>query len=233
MKKKMLCFCAAMLFIVATTVQASLTWNGAGDGMSLYQEANWVDSDTGVAPLAGAVDGNVEINNDVIINTGATAGGGNGAGPNLYLGTGSLTMNGGYLRFSSYGLRKDVSFPAVDWAPATLNDGATINAMYIVGIDLTINNGSLILRGGGNPINVTEINLTSTDASIVLTAETVAAFTTEHLSKITVNGAPAVIDQNLSVVSDGATGSIVTVIPEPATMALLSLGGLAMLKRRR
>jgi hypothetical protein len=64
-------------------------------------------------------------------------------------------------------------------------------------------------------------------------AETLEQFETEHLGKITVNGAPAVIGANLSVVSDGGAGSIVTAIPEPSSLALFALGGLALAIYRR
>ncbi len=113
--------------------------------------------------------------------------------------------------------------------------GGTISGFYFIA-EVNANIGGdaqITLLGGGNPINETTVNLTSNDASIHFTSETVGAFTAEHLSKFTVNGAPAVIGTNLSVVSDGASGSIVNAIPEPASIAILGLGGMFSLARRK
>ena len=96
---------------------------------------------------------------------------------------------------------------------------------------------SLTLRGAGNPVNGSTVDL-SVGGIVNFADETVEAFTTEHLSKFTVNGSAAVIGTNLSVVSDGGVGSVVTaitaVVPEPASVGILTgIAGVLFSRRRR
>ena len=109
-----------------------------------------------------------------------------------------------------------------------------VDVQFVLDIDWTLEGDSTLqLRGGGNPLNESTVDFLDTDSQLVFTNETVAAFTNEHLGKVKVNGQPAVIGTNIQVVSDGANGSIVTVIPEPSSTALLGLAGLAFILRRR
>ena len=82
-------------------------------------------------------------------------------------------------------------------------------------------------------MNLSTVNLTS-GSVLAFSAETPAQFTTEHLSKVTVNGAPAVDGVNIVIEAfNGASGSRITVIPEPSSSLLIVLGGLAFTARRR
>lgn len=45
------------LLLTALPAFASLSWNGNGDGSTVFQEANWTDTNTGSAPPAGTIDG--------------------------------------------------------------------------------------------------------------------------------------------------------------------------------
>ena len=69
---------------------------------------------------------------------------------------------------------------------------------------------TFVLGGGGNPVNRSTIELGGPGVTVNFLAETVAAFTTEHLGKFTVAGEAAVIGTNLNVVSNGGNGCIVT-----------------------
>ncbi len=54
---------AAVVFAAAAPVPAALTWTGAGDAVSLYKEANWLD-DSGSVPSGGSIDANTELTAD-------------------------------------------------------------------------------------------------------------------------------------------------------------------------
>ncbi len=220
------------------TSQAALTWTGAGNGTSLYAEDNWLD-DNGFLPADDTINGATEV-------TAATGGliqitGGTGTpasfSPNFYLGTGnSIEVSGGKNLGSSstYGIQVAAAQGAN--VNGILSGASTLNVQFTVDIDWTLDGNSIMrLRGGGNPINGgSTINFLDANSTLLFDAETVAEFTSEHLSKILVNGVAAEIGTNINVVSDGGSGSIVTaIVPEPSSAALLGLGGLALLLRRR
>ena len=92
---------------------------------------------------------------------------------------------------------------------------------------------SAIFGGGGNPINLSTVDMVP-GATLAFLAETPAAFMAEHLGKLTINGQAAVDGVNIEINTfNGASGSIITVIPEPSTSVLVGLAGLALLSRRR
>ena len=62
---------------------------------------------------------------------------------------------------------------------------------------------------------------------------TIAEVTSEHLANFTVNGAPAVVGSNINIYTNGSGLTTVQVIPEPSSLALLGLGGIALILRRR
>ena len=90
-----------------------------------------------------------------------------------------------------------------------LTDCADLSTFFIVnGSRLSIDHtSSAHLAGAANPINGSTIDLTL-GSMLACPNEVPADFINEHLSKITVDGAQAVVDGNLSVDSDGATGSV-------------------------
>ncbi|MDB4141993.1 MprA protease, GlyGly-CTERM protein-sorting domain-containing form [Akkermansiaceae bacterium] len=116
-----------------------------------------------------------------------------------------------------------------------VTNGSQLNTFFVLnGADVQVDGtSSVTLGGGGNPVNLSTINLTSGSVLSFL-GETPAAFTTEHLSKITVDGAAAVDGVNINIATfNGASGSQVTVIPEPSHALLLGIGGLLGFARRR
>jgi hypothetical protein len=98
--------------------------------------------------------------------------------------------------------------------------GGDVATFFITqGCHMTIDNGaSAHLAGPHTPINGSTIELTH-GALLACTGETVADFITEHLHKVTVDGAPAIVDGNITVVSDGGAGCVVEVIPVPVGTA--------------
>ena len=82
-------------------------------------------------------------------------------------------------------------------------------------------------------VNISTINLTF-GSTLSFRAETPAAFRGEHLGKITVNGVPAVDGVNIEIAPfNGASGSLITAIPEPSSTVLLGFAGIALVFRRR
>lgn len=187
------------------------------------------------------------VGNDLTIDNGKVLGGGSpveggGAGSLLSIGIGStarassfsqfseVTINGGVLRSNSTG-----GFTtAAGLTTIAVSNGGSLDLQFISGgWLLTLDSSSSAnLKGGGNPLNNGDVEL-APGAVVSFTAETPGAFTSEHLSKFTVNGATAEIGTNLQVISDGGTGAIVTAIPEPSSLLLGALGLISLVRRKR
>lgn len=93
---KRLAFIPALLCLATLPSQAALVWTGAGDGISLYAEANWLD-DNGVVPAANTINGNTVITaatgGSILITSGA--GSPSNFGGNFQIGATDLTVGGG------------------------------------------------------------------------------------------------------------------------------------------
>jgi len=224
MKKSLILVVA--ISAASSSSQAALVWVGAagghgGDDVSLFQELNWEDTGTGSPPADGAIDPSVDVNNDLVVDSG-TPGGASGPAPHLQLGSGSLTVNGGVVRMaegSSAGIRNGV---------ISVNDGELLSQFFANGAAVTLAGGTTTLYGGNNPVNASTVNFTSTDALLNFLNETPAAFESEHLGKITVNGFPAVVVVNLQVDPfNGALGAQVRATSlefTPATLTWIGAG---------
>lgn len=258
---------------LALPLKGALVWTGAGDGISLFQEANFLD-DNGAVPAANTINANTPITAatggliEITSGTGAPSnfGGGfqigtgnnltvtgktlNGSGGITGGGPGSLLTlgSGSLVRGASFGSWQNISIIggdlitngsggiSLDSAASILSitDGGSIDAQFIVNTwSLSVDGTSTVnLRGGGNPINGGTIDL-ALGGTATFTNETVNAFTTEHLSKFTVNGNPAVVGSNLIVLSDGGAGSTVTAVPEPSSMIFSAIALLGLARRKR
>jgi len=121
-------------------------------------------------------------------------------------------------------------------AGPTLNiiNGSSLEAFFIVnGVQMNVDGtSSVTLGGGGNPVNISSINL-DTGATLSFTRETIAQFNAEHLSKITINGAAAQEGLNFTIAALGGSGSTITAIPEPSISLLGAIGCIVLLLRRR
>ena len=72
-----------------------------------------------------------------------------------------------------------------------------------------------VFGGPGNPVNISLIDL-EPGATLTFLKETIEAFNSEHLIKITVGGEPAEEGVNYTIESDGAEGCIITTISDEA-----------------
>ena len=238
MMKKRVLVLVVIIAAMSMSVQADVyNWTGAADN-DVFNELNW-ELDGSPGTNIEQIDPAIAVNHDLVIASGTPeVSGANFAAP-LQLGEdqGSLTITGGFLDGTvpagNNGVRAGGATGVFIHSNMAMSGDSIVNMMFLLDLDLTLaDSAELILNGGGNPINDTLIDITSLDASIYCTAETVTAFTNEHLSKILVNGSAAEIGVNLSVISDGAAGSIVSAIPEPATMLLFGLGGMFLRRKK-
>jgi len=237
--------------IAATTItsQAALTWTGAGDGTSLFQEANFLD-DNGVIPAANTINPSTAVTAatggliDISSGTGSPSnfGGGftTGVGNALNVGGGKTLGSSG-----SSGMNQGSGF-ANPLVAATIVGGSTINVQFAVNYAFSLDGASTLrLRGGGNSLNVSTVNFLDANSVLRFDDETYAAFNSEHASKVTAFGNALVFGTDAFVIEAGDNAvatSILTgagveisavVVPEPSSTALLGLGGLALILRRR
>lgn len=187
---------------ICSSTAATYYWASGGDGASTYGEANWSENADGSGSQIPVINPNLAVNHDLIVNQG-TPGGGGGASASLVLGTGSLEVNAGTFRMNT-GQSAGISD-----ANITLTSGRILTH-FLQGGMTTLSGGSLELYASANPLDGMTINFTAgSSASIIFISETVSDVAAEHLSKITVDGAPAVASgagQNV-VISASGSGS--------------------------
>ena len=204
-------------------VPQTLTWTGLGaDPTDFADLDNWAGTPTG-----GVININSLVDNYVVSDAAAAIAGVAALaleGGSLTVDDGSVTLTGG-----AAGLGKTSGTSGVVGMGG--NGAATVQ--FLADVATTLDGSAVLtLNGGGNPVNLSTIDFTSFDSVLNFLAETPADFETEHLSKITVNGAPAVIGVNLSVTPfNGEAGSQVQAlaIPEPSTAVLLAVGLLSLM----
>lgn len=223
---------AFLLSASVITSQAVVVWTGATSA-DPFDDSNWDLTGSAVT----AVDFNVSIADNVTV-TGGTITIPNVAGQQrLQIGNGfTMSIDNSTLNLVGGG-NDGVGGEPVGFTGANVNltNGSTFDPFFITnGIALDIDGtSSATFGGGGVPINNSTVNLTA-GATLSFLAETPGAFTAEHLSKVTVDGAAAVDGVNIMISAfNGASGSMISVIPEPSGTALIGLAGLAMILRRR
>lgn len=191
----------------------ALVWTGAADN-DFFNEVNW-DSDPLTAgtqaPSAGTVDDGQALGAPSLTVTGAAF---TGVGYIVPDGS-SLTLNG-----TSLVAGGTTGFNTTSSAVSALNlnYGANASFQFIAQTTVTLDgNAVLELRGSGNPVNGSTIDLVSTStASIRFTNETIASVQSEHLSKITVDGVPAVEEGNVTLADDNGVTVLSVISAMPA-----------------
>jgi len=201
----------ALLFALsAVNAHADIVWTGAVDD-DIFNEANWDLSGSTVT----VIDPDVSIDDDVVIS--------NAAAPVVFpdipgqvrfqlADTRTMTIDNSTVLVANNdgfgGVPGTTNGPTV-----TLLNGAHLTSYFIVyRLTLDVTAGcTAVLGGGGAPINGGWVNLTG-GTLLSFTNETVTDFVNDHLTRVTVDWAPAVVDGNITVVSDGAAGCVVNVI---------------------
>ena len=206
----------------AASAHAQVVWTGTVSN-DIFDEANWDLTNsmvTVIDPQVGA-GGLMSIDDDVMISnvSGTMA-------PEI------PDIAGGQWRFQVEENRTmTLSNAELNLATGS-NDGIGCTPLTLIGFDIEVTNNSTLntffivnevrvdvdstsrvwFGGGGNPVNLSYVNMTN-GAVVEFDQEDPTEFMNEHLIKFTVDGNPAVIGGNLDVVTNGASGSIVTVIP--------------------
>ncbi len=202
-----------LAFGLVPCAAADIVWTGAVSA-DIFEEGNWDFSNSTVT----AVDPNVSITDDVVIR---------GAPQPVEI----PAVGGGQFRFQvGEGFRFTIDNSTVT---STGDDGVGSDPGTGVGITIDVINGAvfepffvvnevvvevdatstLTFGGGGNPVNLSRVDLTF-GAVLGFLLEDPTEFTMEHLSKVSVDGLPAVVGGNITVASDGAMGSIITVLQQ-------------------
>ena len=212
MKIKHLALSATLLGSLALPASAVITWTGAIDG-DISNDGNWD------ASVAGITDST--LNDSLIFNT-----------------TGNAPILGELAGQPTWGVTaaNTITFDAVTMTNAG-NDGIGRGVFNVInggGFSAFFANGavdvgapsSITLQGGGDPLPfVAVVNLA---VGAQLTMASVAEFT-EQGGQIFVDGVDFATDTSILEFS----GTTATAVPEPSSTALLGLGGLALILRRR
>jgi len=183
-----------LISVLLSSVSHSATfeWTGNGDGVSFYQEANW-QVQGGGAVQGNPITFNVAITDDLIFT------GNNPSITTQLVMAASLQNNGGTLIMANGG--------GMSGGSIIISNNGSIQTDWVNNSTISLSQGSLTLRGGGNPLTNSTIACTGNAWDITFTSETTADAQAEHLSKITINGAPAVINSNCMLTAQGASGS--------------------------
>lgn len=192
----------------------TLTWTGLGDGSSFTELANWSGSPTGGSIDPANLVDNYVINSPVdVLSTSNTL---------AFRAGGALQQNAGTLNLlngNGFGvLESPNSFGSMILA------GSEVTSQYLAEMNVSLGaSATLNLLGSGNPVNISTIDFTDVTAQLHLRGESPTDVLNEHIGKLTVFGEVAVEGVNLSVVSDGASGTIVSPIQitEPAVELLV------------
>jgi len=202
--------------LLAEPAGADVFWTGATSN-DIFDETNWDLTQSTVT----VIDPDVTIDDDVyIVNAAATV-----EIPNNGGGQSRFEVGDGFTLTIDNSTVMVLGNDGIGGAPGTssgpvvqLLNGASITVFFIThSTDLQVGTGCMAAFLGANtPINGSTVDLTS-DTWLHFVNETVADYIAEHLKRTTVDGAPAVVDVNVGVMTDGAVGSIVSAISQVGT----------------
>lgn len=203
------------LFIVlnfSSIFAQTYTWSASGDGVSLYQEANWELN--GNPPAANQINPNSELTFNLLIDTYDARVGGNGFNGRLLLGGNILTLNRGQIKgndeIASFAGNSNTSF---------LNaSGGNIVCKALNNLTVTVQNSvGIVLSDPTNLVlNGTTVNLDASFSGIItLSNVSISDFNANELSKFTVNGVPAADGVNVSLTDLEGVGTALTLVNQP------------------
>ena len=215
MKIKQTALSAAFLAALSLPASAVITWTGAVDG-DISNDGNWDASVVGIT--------NATLNDSLIFNT-----------------SGSAPVLGEQAAQPTWGVTaaNTITFDGVSMTNSgndgigtgiiNIINGGGATAFFAFGTITVDATSSMNLQGGGDPLpGAAVLNLAP---GATLTMASVAEFT-EQGAQIFVNGVDFATDTSILSFS-GTTATAVAPVPEPSSAALLGLGGLALIMRRR
>lgn len=240
---------AASVLLTPVAYAATITWDGGGDGVSTFQEANWQVTDdsgnpalaglVGMDPPGGFVDPSTDVGANVVISGSATAGGSAG-GPHFDLGDGfsmvvqdDATYRGRFFGTPPGGIR-GVAGGATE--TLAVSDTADVIAQFLLDIEATFSGSSTMTFGGGGTgtfAGSTTVDLASDWTGSFEWVNFGGVSGSSIIGKITVGGAPAIEGVNVLVTSNGSGGAVLTRVPEPATQVVGAIAVAAFGVRRR
>lgn len=183
---KKLSITVIILFIAIIALNAqNLVWTGAAGDGAFYNEANWKNTATNLAPAAGTVDPGVAINANLsIINATAVVGGTMGISSDILMGTGNLLIRKSTLQMAS-GKGIDMG--------NTLNtltiDSAVVTVDFLKNATTTITSDTKLYLTATDPFDVvTNINISSEDAWIFAAKLNATNALTSHIPRVKING---------------------------------------------
>jgi hypothetical protein len=167
------------------------TWTGKGDGVSFSDPENWTGE--------GKVTITAIRDTFVVDDAGAIVGGSKGCDL-IDCDGGILEIRSGRLSGNSKGFRN-----------GTLRiSGGEVERQYVLNSRVRISGtGLLRLHGAGNPVNGSHIFIQSEDARVEFVNEDPGAVRSEHLHKVSVDGANAKEGGNIVLEATGKGGTIV------------------------
>jgi len=230
----------ALIVFFPSVSQAVLTWTGASNN-DFGTESNWIDSSTMLAPPAGTVDHEVQINNDLeitnatvsvpqhyfvflgdgqkmtVTNSQVSGSSNTNYHPNNVGGNGNATIILDGSTTFSYGWSWDITWSLEGTSHLIAQNSNTDPHNGVLGRSSAVNFASM-----GTSFTLSRIDYTNDSQN-----------RTAFLSKLTVLNAPAVVGENLLITSHGENGTTFTPIPEPSSAFLILTSLLGILHRRR
>jgi hypothetical protein len=187
-RKKLLLF-SLQLILSFSLFSQNIVWTGSAGDNAFFNEANWKNTATNSAPVAGTIDPGVAINANLsIINAAGAVGGTTGISTDILLGTGSLLIRNSTLKMATG--------KGIDMGSAlnTLTiDSAIVTADFLKNATTTITGDSKLYLINANPFDAaTNLNITSNDAWIFAANLNAATAVTSHIPRIKLNGSALV-----------------------------------------
>ncbi|MGJ8695770.1 MAG: glycosyl hydrolase [Verrucomicrobiaceae bacterium] len=185
-----------LLLTLSLSLQANtLEWVAAGDRVSIYQQANWMDPATGITAPAGSVVGNTPLDTNLLIHHG-TPGGGSGGGADLSLGTGQLILSSTTFRLNR-GKAAGIDMGTTN-REFSITDSKVFTDHITSGI-VTMSGRSELTLYAQDPLTNTTIDLRSSDCFVFFENRLPSEIDGNYLLNFTVSGQPAVLNNNVEI----------------------------------
>ncbi len=183
--KKRLVLFSIQFIILFPIFSINIVWTGSASDNAFFNETNWKNTATNLAPAAGTIDPGVAINANITIeNATEVVGGTSGISTDILMGTGNLIIRKSTLKMAVG--------KGIDLGNALNNltiDSAVVTADFLKNATTTISGDSKLYLTAPNPFDVaTNINITSYDAWIFAVNLNASTAVTSHVPRIRLNG---------------------------------------------